>query len=139
MNKNENAKFMSTEKLNNLFTHTNTNVNEKSDIFSKNKVNGRAISANTFRDNLTPNQIEIKQLKIELEKTQKDYNKIYKKYIESQKIKTDAQQLLQKCIEDIQIQLSQTNLKYNEQMQNGNLSEEENNNIKSLITSLEQN
>ena len=137
-NKNENEKFISTEKLNNFYSPTNTNVNEKSEIFIKNKANGRAISANTFRDNLTPNQIEIKQLKIELEKTQKDYNKIYKKYIESQKIKTDAQQLLQKCIEDIQIQLSQTNLKYTEQMQNGNLSEEENNNIKSLITSLEE-
>ena len=140
INRNENEKFFSTGKLNNFYTntHTNTNVNEKSDIYVKNKINERAVSANTYRDNLTPNQMEIKELKIELEKTQKEYNKIYKKYIESQKIKTEAQQLLQKCIEDIQIQLSQTNMKYNEQMQNGNLSEEENSNIKSLITSLEQ-
>ena len=58
--------------------------------------------------------------------------------IESQKIKTDEQQLLQKCIEDVQIQLSQTNVKYNEQIQNGKLSEEENKNIKLLIASLEQ-
>ena len=140
INKNENEKFFPTGKLNNLYTNThintNINVNEKSEIYVKNKINDRAVSANTYRDNLTPNQMEIKQLKIELEKTQKEYNKIYKKYIESQKIKTDAQQLLQKCIEDIQIQLSQTNMKYNEQMQNGNLSEEENSNIKSLITSL---
>ena len=62
----------------------------------------------------------------------------YKKYIESQKTKTDAQQLLQKCIEDLQIQLSQTNVKYNEQLQNGKLSEEEENNAKALISSLEQ-
>ena len=98
----------------------------------------RGISANACKEKISPNQIEIKKLKMELEKTQKEYNKIYKKYIESQKIKTDAQQLLQKCIEDVQIQLSQTNLKYNEQTQNGKLSEEESNNIKSLIYSLEQ-
>lgn len=138
INKNEKEKFLSTEKLNNLYTHTNNNINEKSEPSQKSKINVRAISANTYRDNIANNQREIKQLKIELEKTQKEYNKIYKKYIESQKIKTDAQQLIQKCIEDIQIQLSQTNLKYNEQLQNGNLSDEEKNNIKSLITSLEQ-
>lgn len=141
-NINKNDKALSTEKLNNINiytnTHTNTNANEKSDLYLKNKISTRGISANTYRENLTPNQIEIKNLKIELEKTQKEYNKIYKKYIESQKIKTDAQQLLQKCIEDVQIQLSQTNLKYNEQIQNGRLPEDESNNIKDLKKSLEQ-
>ena len=138
-NINKNEKTFSFEKLNNIYTntHTNTNINEKSDIYLKNKIISRGVSAN-YRDNLTPNQLEIKKLKFELEKTQKEYNIIYKKFIESQKIKTDAQQLLQKCIEDVQIQLSQTNLKYNEQNQNGKLSEEERNNIKSLISSLEQ-
>ena len=141
-NINKNDKALSTEKLNNINiytnTHTNTNANEKSDLYLKHKISTRGISANTYRENLTPNQIEIKNLKIELEKTQKEYNKIYKKYIESQKIKTDAQQLLQKCIEDVQIQLSQTNLKYNEQIQNGRLPEDESNNIKDLKKSLEQ-
>ena len=138
-NINKNEKTFSFEKLNNIYTntHTNTNINEKNDIYLKNKIISRGVSAN-YRDNLTPNQLEIKKLKFELEKTQKEYNIIYKKFIESQKIKTDAQQLLQKCIEDVQIQLSQTNLKYNEQNQNGKLSEEERNNIKSLISSLEQ-
>ena len=138
-NINKNEKTFSLEKLNNIYTntHTNTNINEKNDLFLKNKIVKRGISAN-YRNNLTSNQLEIKKLKFELEKTQKEYNIIYKKFIESQKIKTDAQQLLQKCIEDVQIQLSQTNLKYNEQNQNGKLSEEERNNIKSLITSLEQ-
>ena len=137
---NKNEKIYSLEKLNNLYTntYTNTNANEKSDLFLKNKISARGISAKSFRENLTPNQIEIKKLKNELEKTQKEYNIIYKKYIESQKIKTDAQQLLQKCIEDVQIQLSQTNIKYNEQLQSGKLSEEENKNIKALIASLEQ-
>ena len=141
-NINKNEKTYSLEKLNNIYTniHTNANMNknEKSDLYLKNKKNKRGVSANTYREKLTPNQIEIKNLKMELEKTQKEYNKIYKKYIESQKIKTDAQQLLQKCIEDVQIQLSQTNVKYNEQIQNGKLSEEENKNIKLLIASLEQ-
>ena len=139
-NINKTEKAISTEKLNNIYTttHANTNFNEKSDIFIKNKVSARGMSATTYREKLSPNKIEIKRLKMELEKTQKDYNKIYKKYIESQKTKTDAQQLLQKCIEDIQIQLSQTNLKYNEQKQNDKLSEEEEKNIKELINSLEQ-
>ena len=141
---NKNEKTFSLDKLNNIYTNTlintniNTNINEKSDIHLKNKISLRGISANACKEKMTPNQIEIKKLKMELEKTQKEYNKIYKKYIESQKIKTDAQQLLQKCIEDVQIQLSQTNLKYNEQTQNGKLSEEESNNIKALICSLEQ-
>ena len=141
---NRNEKTFSLDKLNNIYsnTHSNTNINtnakEKTDIYLKNKINMRGISANACKEKISPNQIEIKKLKMELEKTQKEYNKIYKKYIESQKIKTDAQQLLQKCIEDVQIQLSQTNLKYNEQTQNGKLSEEESNNIKSLIYSLEQ-
>lgn len=140
----KNEKTYSLEKLNNIYTniHTNTNINtnlsEKSNLFLKNKINMRGVSANTYREKLTPNQIEIKKLKMELENIQKEYNKTYKKYIESQKIKTDAQQLLQKCIEDVQIQLSQTNAKYNEQIQSGKLSEEETKNIKTLIASLEQ-
>ena len=119
-------------------TKTNPNISEKNDIYLKSKMSTRGMSASSIRDNLTPNQVEIRRLKIELERTQKEYNIIYKKYIESQKTKTDAQQLLQKCIEDLQIQLSQTNVKYNEQLQNGKLSEEEENNAKALISSLEQ-
>jgi hypothetical protein len=135
---NKNEKAISSEKLNNLYTDSKAIANEKSDTNIKKKIVGRGVSANTFRDNLTPNQLEIKNLKIELEKTQKEYNKIYKKYIESQKIKTDAQQLLQKCIEDVQIQLSQTNTKYNELIQSGKQNEEETNDVMSLKKNLEQ-
>ena len=141
---NKNVKTFSFNKLNNIYinTHTNTNINkninEKTNLCLKNKINARGVSANVSSKKMNTNQIEIKKLKIELDKAQKEYNKIYKKYIESQKIKADAQQLLQKCIEDVQIQLSQTNHKYNEQTQNGKLSEEESNNIKDLISSLEQ-
>ena len=139
---NKNEKAISTEKINNGYaqTYTNAKPNEKKGLYLKKKITGtaRGISANTFRENITPNQIEIKNLKIELEKTQKEYNKIYKKYIESQKIKTDAQQLLQKCIEDIQIQLSQTNNKYNELTQSGKQNEEEINNAMNLKKTLEQ-
>jgi hypothetical protein len=135
---NKNEKAISSEKLNNLYTDSKAIANEKSDTNIKKKIVGRGVSANTFRDNLTPNQLEIKNLKIELEKTQKEYNKIYKKYIESQKIKTDAQQLLQKCIEDVQIQLSQANTKYNELIQSGKQNEEETNDVMSLKKTLEQ-
>jgi hypothetical protein len=141
---NKNEKTFSLDKLNNIYTNThintniNTNINEKSDIYLKNKKSLRGISANACKEKMTPNQIEIKKLKMELEKTQKEYNKIYKKYIESQKIKTDAQQLLQKCIEDVQIQLSQTNTKYNELIQSGKQNEEETNDVMSLKKTLEQ-
>ena len=137
-NNNKNEKAISSEKLINLYTDSKAIANEKSDTNIKKKIVGRGLSANTLRDNLTPNQLEIKNLKIELEKTQKEYNKIYKKYIESQKIKTDAQQLLQKCIEDVQIQLSQTNTKYNELIQSGKQNEEETNDVMSLKKTLEQ-
>ena len=93
------------------------------------------MSANTERDELTPNKIEIKKLKLELETIQNEYNQIYKQYIKEQKEKTNAQQLMQKCIEDIQIQLSQTNRKCNEQKKNG---EPEDKNTKKLIVSLEE-
>ena len=98
----------------------------------------RVMSFDKKDENLTPNQIEIKKLKNELDKAKKEYYIVYQKYIEGQKTKTDAQQLLQKCIEDIQIQLSQTNLKYNDQSQSGNLSEYEKENILQTIQSLEQ-
>ena len=135
-NINANEKPASIDKI--ITTKTNQNISEKNDGYLKSKMSTRGISANSDRDIFTPNQVEIRRLKIELERTQKEYNAIYKKYIESQKTKTDAQQLLQKCIEDLQIQLSQTNLKYNEQMQGGKLTEDEENNAKALISSLEQ-
>ena len=60
---------------------------------------------------------------------------IIKYTIKEQKEKTDAQQLLQKCIEDIQIQLSQTNKKIKEQKINGEIKEE---NAKRLLVPLEE-
>jgi uncharacterized protein (DUF3084 family) len=93
------------------------------------------LSANSEREFLTPNKIEIKKLQLELETIRNEYNQIYKQFIKEQKEKIDAQQLLQKCIEDIQIQLSQTNRKYNEQKKNGELEDES---TKKLIISLEE-
>ena len=74
-------------------------------------------------------------MKLELETVQNEYNQIYKQYIKEQKEKTNTQQLLQKCIEDIQIQLSQTKRKIDEQKKNG---ENEDKNMKKLIVSLEE-
>ena len=126
------------DKLNNIHTniHTSTTFNnDKIKTIFKSKINKRGMSANTEREFLTPNKIEIKKLKLELETVQNEYNQIYKQYIKEQKEKTDAQQLMQKCIEDIQIQLSQTNKKYNEQKKNGDFDEK---NMKKLILSLEE-
>ena len=125
------------EKLNNFQTntHKNTTFNNKTKFILKNTNNKRGLSASTEREFLTPNKIEIKKLQLELGTIRNEYNQIYKQYIKEQKEKTDAQQLLQKCIEDIQIQLSQTNRKYNEQKKNGELEDES---TKKLIISLEE-
>ena len=126
------------EKLNNLYTNTHTNTTFNNNNISKrifsSRTNKRGMSATTERELLTPNKIEIKKLKVELEELQNEYNQLYKKYIKEQKEKTDAQQLLQKCIEDIQIQLFQTNKKYNEEKKE-NIDDMER---KKLIVSLEE-
>ena len=116
-------------------THANTSINDKTKIIFKNKTNKRGISAKTERELLTPNKMEIKKLKLELETIQNEYNQIYKQYIKEQKEKTDAQQLLQKCIEDLQIQLAQTNKKYNEKKKNEGLDDPK---MKKTIISLEE-
>ena len=107
----------SLDKLKNLqtSTHKNTIFKDKNKLILKNKINNRGMSAKIGGEFLTPNKIEIKNLKLELETIQNEYNQIYKQFIKEQKEKTDAKQLLQKCIEDIQIQLAQTNKKINEQ------------------------
>ena len=127
----------SLDKLKNLqtSTHKNTIFKDKNKLILKNKINNRGMSAKIGGEFLTPNKIEIKNLKLELETIQNEYNQIYKQFIKEQKEKTDAQQLLQKCIEDIQIQLSQTNKKINEQKINGEIKEE---NIKKLVIPLEE-
>ena len=116
-------------------SHSNAKFNNKTKINFRDKINKRGMSANTEREFLTPNQLEIKKLKLELETVQNEYNQIYKQYIKEQKEKTNTQQLLQKCIEDIQIQLSQTKRKIEEQKKNG---ENEDKNMKKLIVSLEE-
>ena len=116
-------------------SHSNAKFNNKTKIKFRDKINKRGMSANTEREFLTPNQLEIKKLKLELETVQNEYNQIYKQYIKEQKEKTNTQQLLQKCIEDIQIQLSQTKRKIDEQKKNG---ENEDKNMKKLIVSLEE-
>jgi len=127
----------SLDKLKNLqtSTHKNTIFKDKNKLILKNKINNRGMSAKIGGEFLTPNKIEIKNLKLELETIQNEYNQIYKQFIKEQKEKTDAQQLLQKCIEDIQIQLAQTNKKINEQKINGEIKEE---NIKKLVIPLEE-
>ena len=116
-------------------SHSNAKFNNKTKINFRDKINKRGMSANTEREFLTPNQLEIKKLKLELETVQNEYNLIYKQYIKEQKEKTNTQQLLQKCIEDIQIQLSQTKRKIDEQKKNG---ENEDKKMKKLIVSLEE-
>ena len=125
------------DKFNNIHTttHSYAKFNNKTQTNFRDKISKRGMSANSEREFLSPNQIEIKKLKLELETVQNEYNQIYKQYIKEQKEKTNTQQLLQKCIEDIQIQLSQTKRKIDEQKKNG---ENEDKNMKKLIVSLEE-
>ena len=60
----------------------------------------------------------INKLREKVEKSKQNYNKVYREYIENQKKKTEAQQLIQKCIEDVQIQLNVANTKLKEQQSN---------------------
>ena len=136
VNKNLKNTF-SFEKLNNIntTTHSKGTFNKNNKFLLKNNISKRGMSASNERENLDQNKIEIKNLKIELESIKNEYDKVYKQYIKEQKEKTDAQQLLQKCIEDIQIQLSQTNKKYNELKKNEGIDDK---NTKKLIVTLEE-
>lgn len=70
------------------------------------KVKSRIYSA-TQKNHTDNNKNDlIKTMKENIEHVKQDYNKAYKSFIECQKEKTEAQQLLQKCIEDITIQLN---------------------------------
>ena len=78
-------------------------------------------SINKTDQNQTQNYYStLTKLREKVEKSKRNYNKIYREYIENQKKKTEAQQLIQKCIEDIQIQLNVANNKLKEQKNNTN-------------------
>ena len=51
----------------------------------------------------------IRTLRANIKDAKEDYNKAYKSYIKCQKEKTEAKQLIQKCIEDLSIQLNSLN------------------------------
>ena len=53
----------------------------------------------------------IRTMKENIEHVKQDYNKAYRSFVECQKEKTEAQQLLQKCIEDVSIQLNSVHSK----------------------------
>ena len=73
----------------------------------KSKIKSRIYSAT--QNQTQSSRIEI--LKSSIEKIQIEYKKINNNFIKCQKEKTEAQQLLQKCIEDITIQLNKINTK----------------------------
>lgn len=76
------------------------------DSKAQSKMKSRLYSA-TQKNNTDNNKNNlIKTMKENIEHVKQDYNKAYKSFIECQKEKTEAQQLLQKCIEDITIQLN---------------------------------
>ena len=96
----------------------------------KSKIKTRIYSATP---NQTPsNRIEI--LKSNIEKIKNEYTKINNNFIQCQKEKTEAQQLLQKCIEDIAIQLN----KINNKLSNDSLSTAELYRNRHIKESLEQ-
>jgi hypothetical protein len=97
-------------------------------------------SINKTDQNQTQNYYStLTKLREKVEKSKRNYNKIYREYIENQKKKTEAQQLIQKCIEDIQIQLNVANNKLKEQNNNMNTyTNNENINYKEMIKILER-
>ncbi len=97
-------------------------------------------SINKTDQNQTQNYYStLTKLREKVEKSKRNYNKIYREYIENQKKKTEAQQLIQKCIEDIQIQLNVANNKLKEQNNNMNIyTNNENINYKEMIKILER-
>ena len=91
----------------NLTTYNNENNN-------KLNLNDEETNENLYKQT-EENKLIISQLKQNIEKSKKKYNEVYKEYIDSQKKKTEAQQLIQKCIEDIQIQINSAKNKLNQQ------------------------
>ena len=91
----------------NLTTYNNENNN-------KLNLNNEETNENLYKQT-EENKLIISQLRHNIEKSKKKYNEVYKEYIDSQKKKTEAQQLIQKCIEDIQIQINSAKNKLNQQ------------------------
>ena len=91
----------------NLTTYNNENNN-------KLNLNDEETNENLYKQT-EENKLIISQLRHNIEKSKKKYNEVYKEYIDSQKKKTEAQQLIQKCIEDIQIQINSAKNKLNQQ------------------------
>ena len=91
----------------NLTTYNNENNN-------KLNLNDEETNENLYKQT-EENKLIISQLRHNIEKSKKKYNEVYKEYINSQKKKTEAQQLIQKCIEDIQIQINSAKNKLNQQ------------------------
>lgn len=119
--------FQTEEASSDLELHSFVKDNKKS------KVKSRIYSANHIQSNKTEsNRISI--LKENIEKVKNEYNKMNKYFIQCQKEKTEAQQLLQKCIEDITIQLN----KVNNKLSNDSLSSDEIYRNRRLKESLEQ-
>ena len=57
--------------------------------------------------------VKIKRLKDEIKMSKKKYKEVYEKYMEQLKRRTQAQQLIQKCIEDLQMKQKQMIDQYN--------------------------
>ena len=115
---NENYNNNSTNKILDLSKNKNKS-NKNLTTYNNNNNNNLNLNDEEFNENLykqtEENKLIISQLKQNIEKSKKKYNEVYKEYIDSQKKKTEAQQLIQKCIEDIQIQINSAKNKMNQQ------------------------
>lgn len=96
-------KQRSINKTKKLFLDNRNNSGSGSVIQSNNE-NNRTKESNMRLTSASNDQKIIKTLKDNIAYAQKDYNEAYKCFISAQRKRTEAQQLLQKCIEDVSIE-----------------------------------
>jgi hypothetical protein len=104
--------------------NNNKNSNDVSGILfygGKNSNNNNSNSKNMYQSTQITQGNKtriIKSLQDNIKQVKNDYKKAYREFIVCQKEKTDAQVLLQKCIEDVTIQLNNVNSKISSEAKN---------------------
>ena len=108
------------KEYNRTFSNMNRIVEDiksrKNSVLLKNKFKNLFLSEEKMKfDELNNEQtsVKIKRLKDEIKMSKKKYKEVYEKYMEQLKRRTQAQQLIQKCIEDLQMKQKQMIDQYN--------------------------
>ncbi len=84
------------------------NKNNQRQSFQQDKNNRILINDNNKNINMNSPDVLVKTLKYAINDTNKQYKLLRKEFIDEVKKKSEAQQLLQKCIEDLKLEISLT-------------------------------